>query len=329
MNKATSDHESKKTSYDIANQKVLVTGASGFLGSHLCDCLCKKGVEVHAVSRISRSSDAKSLRWWQHDLENIESVRDLFRNVKPEVIFHLSGYTTGSTSLDLVLPTFHSLLVSTINLLTVAAETGCHRIILMASLEEPQPAYTEVTPASPYAAAKWASSAYGRMLHKLYQVPVVLARPFMTYGPGQNIHKIIPSAILSLLQGQTPKLASGKRAVDWIYVKDVIEGLLTMVSIPDLEGCTIDLGSGTLVSIREVVNQLVNIANPSIQPSFGALPDRPVEQVRVADTALAYTKLGWQPTTSLKNGLEQTVDWYRERLRSSPKEVEDLFKLQV
>lgn len=329
MDKATSDNRPRSASLDIAAQKVLVTGASGFLGSHLCDRLCKEGAEVHAVSRRDRSAVAKSLCWWQSDLENIDSIRHLFQTVKPEVIFHLSGYTTGSANLDLVLPTFSSLLESTVNLLTVAAETGCDRIILMASLEEPQSGGTDIIPASPYAAAKWASSAYGRMFHKLYQVPIVLARPFMTYGPGQNPRKIIPSVTLSLLQEQTPKLASGRREVDWIYIDDVIEGLLAMVTLPGLEGNTIDLGSGMLVTIREVVSQIVNLTNSGIEPSFGALPDRPVEQVRVADTAFAYTKLGWKPTTSLEKGLAQTVDWYRDQLKSTSKQGEDFFKLQT
>jgi len=111
--------------------------------------------------------------------------------------------------------------VSTVNLLTVAANIGCRRIVLLASLEEPEPGHTDAAPASPYAAAKWTSGTYGRMFHKLYQTPVVLVRPFMTYGPRQDVR---PCYHL-LLQDQAPKPASGQRQVDWIYVDDVIEGL--------------------------------------------------------------------------------------------------------
>jgi len=114
--------------------------------------------------------------------------------------------------------------VSTVNLLTVAANIGCRRIVLLASLEEPEPGHTDAAPASPYAAAKWTSGTYGRMFHKLYQTPVVLVRPFMTHGPRQDVRKIIP-LLPSPLQDQAPKLASGQRQVDWIYVDDVIEGL--------------------------------------------------------------------------------------------------------
>ncbi len=301
----------------LSGKKVLITGASGFLGSHLCDRLCKNGQEVHAISRTERTSDRDSLQWWHGNMEDIEVVQNLFHTIKPDVVFHLSGVVTGAAGAELVLPTFNSLLVTAVNILTVAAKTGCDRVISIASLEEPEPGQNEATPISPYAAAKWASSAYSRMFHQLYQTPVVLVRPFMTYGPGQNVRKIIPSVTLSLLQSEPPKLASGQRQVDWIYVDDVISGMLAAAQVPHVEGCTFDLGSGALVSIRSVAQQLTNLVNPQIEPLFGALPDRPVEKVRVANTAYTYEKLGWQPVISLEAGLEHTVNWYRQRIAAT------------
>ena len=297
-----------------SGQKVLVTGASGFIGSHLCDRLSKDGAEVHAVSRTLRHTDPNTgIQWWQGKLEDIDTVRNILDPVKPEVIFHLASHVAGSRSLELVLPTLHSNLVSTVNLLTVATEIGCRRLVLIGSLEEPEPDHNQV-PCSPYAAAKSASSAYGRMFHELYQTPVVIARLFMVYGSGQqDRRKLIPYVTLSLLQGQAPKLSSGQRLVDWIYVDDVVDGLLVAAQAPNVEGCTVDLGSGILVSIRTVVQQLSNLVGAETQPLFGALPDRPMEQVRVANTTYSYDKLGWQPATSLERGLELTVDWYRKQ----------------
>lgn len=296
----------------LPGKRVLITGASGFLGSHLCDRLRKNGAQVHAVSRTVRNAASDSLQWWQGNMEDIEVVQNLFHTIKPHVIFHLSGHVTGAAGLEHVLPTFHSLLLSTVNILTVAAQVGCDRLVLIASLEEPEPGQNEAAPISPYAAAKWTGSAYGRMFHQLYQTPVVLVRPFMTYGPGQNERKIIPSVTLSLLRGEAPKLASGQRQVDWIYIDDVVEGMLAAALVPNVEGYTFDLGSGSLVSIRAVVEQLTKIVNPHIEPLFGTLPDRPVEKVRVANTTYAYDKLGWQPVISLERGLEYTVNWYKQ-----------------
>jgi len=167
---------------------------------------------------------------------------------------------------------------------------------------------------SPYAAAKWASSAYARMFHKLYQSPVVIVRIFMTYGPGQPINKLVPYVILSLLQEQSPRLSSGLRKIDWLYVNDVVDGILAAARASGVEGCTIDIGSGVLRPIHTVVQHLVNLIGPQAKPLFGALPYQPDEPVRVANTADAYNRLGWKPVTSLEKGLEQTVDWYRKQL---------------
>ena len=301
----------------LSGKRVLITGGSGFIGSHLCARLCENGAQVHAVSRTKQNAAGDSLQWWQGDMEDIETVQNLFHTIKPHIFFHLSGHVTGAADLELVLPTFHSLVVSTINVLSVAARMECDRIVLIASLEEPEPGQNETTPISPYAAAKWAGSAYGRMFQRLYQTPVVLVRPFMTYGPQQNERKIIPSVTLSLLQGNAPKLASGQRQVDWIYIDDVIEGMLAAALVPSVEGCTFDLGSGTLVSIRTMVQQLVKLVNPQIEPLFGALPDRPVEKVRLANTAYVCEKLGWQPVVSLEQGLEYTVNWYKQYLATA------------
>ncbi len=301
--------------HEMSGQRILVTGASGFIGSRLCLRLCRNGAEIHAVSRTRRAADTSCLRWWQGDLAEIQTVRNLFHTVKPQLIFHLAGNAAAARNLELVLPTFHANLVTTVNLLTVAAEEGCRRIVLTGSLEEPEAGHTGVTPSSPYAASKWASSAYGRIFHELYQTPTVIARVFMTYGPGQqDLRKLIPYVILSLLQEQAPKLTTGQREVDWIYVDDVVDGLVAVAQAPDVEGSTIDLGSGSLVPIRAVVEQLVKLVGSQVEPLFGALPNRPLEQVRAADTPYAYAKLGWKPLTSLEKGLEYTVDWYRRQL---------------
>jgi UDP-glucose 4-epimerase len=293
-------------------RKVLVTGASGFLGSHLTRRLLEQRVEVHAVSRRQRTTDSTSPRWWQADTADVAVARDLIGTVRPDLIYHFAGLSTAVPDLELVLPTLNSLLVSTVNILTAATETSRCRVVLAASLTEPQAGDAHPMPGSPYAAAKWASGGYARMFHQLYQLPVVMVRPFMTYGPGQDHRKIIPYLVLSLLRGEAPKLSSGYQQFDWIYIDDVVRGLLAAGDAPSVEGCTIDLGSGTLASVRTVAQKLTELMQPRSKPIFGALPDRPLERTRVADIAYAYAKLDWQPEISLDTGLTRTVAWYRE-----------------
>jgi nucleoside-diphosphate-sugar epimerase len=297
-----------------APQRVLITGGSGFLGSHLARRLGDRGMEVHAVSRSEHISASDYLRWWKGDMADFVQVRSILYEVKPDVVFHLSGLGTASRDCDLVLPTLQSLLISTVNILMIAKEISCARVVLAGSLQEPDPTSSEMTPRSPYAAAKWASAAYSRMFHDLYAVPTVVLRIFMTYGPGQNESKLIPYVILSLLKGIAPKVSSGQHLYDWVYVDDVIDGFLMAAQAPNVEGCTIDIGSGALVPIRAVVDQLVALTGSEVQPLFGALPDRPLEPVHAASLHDAYAKLGWKPRTPLSEGLKQTVRWYKTRL---------------
>jgi UDP-glucose 4-epimerase len=206
-------------------------------------------------------------------------------------------------------------LLSSINILISATDIGCERIILVGSQEEPDKDKTQVIPTSPYAAAKWSGSAYARMFHALYKTPVTIARLFMVYGPGQrDINKLIPYVTLSLLKGQAPELSSGQRLVDWIYVTDVVDGLLKIAQNQNSDGYTFDLGSGALVSIREIVHQLVRIINPDIKPLFGYIPDRPLEQVIVASIKDTYNAIGWKPVTPIDKGLDITVNWFKEQL---------------
>jgi nucleoside-diphosphate-sugar epimerase len=303
----------------LDGQRILVTGASGFIGSHLCLRLRHEGAEVHAVYRSRRPADLGDQHWWQADLADAAEVTKIIGKARPEVIFHLASHVKGAPGLEHVLPTFHSNLQSSVNLLTAAVEANCRRVVLTGSLAEPDVEKGETFPSAPYAAAKWASSGYARMFHALYKLPVLIARVFMVYGPGQvDLTKLVPYVILALLQGESPKITSGDRLVDWIYVSDVIDGFLALAEQPGIEGSTIDIGSGALVPIRDVVQQIVAIIDGVTRPEFGALPDRPMEPTRLAKTAETFASIGWKPQVSLREGLKRTVDWYRAELERSP-----------
>ena len=323
MNVDVLENETPKRLDRFSGKKVLVTGASGFIGSHLCRRLCRDGVEVNAISRAKHFHNADGLRWWQGDLSEMATVRSLLTAIKPDVIFHLAGYPMGARELDHVMPSFRRNLMCTVNVLTAAAEIGCRRIVLTGSLEEPAEGNPQVVPGSPYAVAKWAGSAYARMFHTLYHLPVVILRVFMVYGPAQqDCGKLIPYVILSLLREEAPKLSNGQRKVDWVYVEDVVEAFLAAAQAAGVEGTTIDVGSGALIPIRTVVESLVRLTNAQIKPLFGALPDRPFEQVRVANTARSNAMIGWKPAMPLEKGLQCTVDWYRRQLKNSSRIVQ-------
>ncbi len=237
-------------------------------------------------------------------------------DLKPMAVFHLAGAAGAQPDLQLVLPTMEGLIVSAVNILVAGTESGCGRIVMTGSLTEPARGEPAPIPSSPYAAAKWTSSAYARMFHSLYKTPTVVLTPFMTFGPCQDQSKLIPSVILALLRGESPRLSSGLWEVDWIFVEDIIDAFLAVLRTPDLEGGCFDLGTGIRRTVRSVVEQIALLMNVQAQPLFGVVPDRPSEPVRSADTGQAYQRLKWRAQTSLEEGLQQTIAWYATRARA-------------
>lgn len=296
--------------------KVLITGGSGFLGSYLCRRLIRLGAEVHATSRSHRASERGGPIWWHSDLSSIHHVRKLLTELRPTVVYHLAGAAGAKPDLELVLPAIEGLLISAVNVLVAGTEAGCRRIVMTGSLTEPIRGEHPPTPSSPYAAAKWASSAYARMFYSLYGTPCVVLTPFMTFGPAQDPNKIIPSVVLSLLRQQAPQLSSGLWEVDWIFVEDVIDAFITAAMAPEIEGECLDLGTGTKRTVRSVVEQIALLMKTATAPLFGILPDRPMEPVRSADTELTYQRLKWRAQTSLDDGLRQTIAWYASHSRA-------------
>lgn len=294
----------------VHGRRILVTGASGFIGTHLLDRLREQEAEIHAVSRRP-PADEGSVTWHQTDLTDLDAVRRVVAASSPDLVFHLAGETRAARTLELVLPTFQSNLLSTVNLLTAVAERDAARVVLTGSLEEAEPG--EPT-SSPYALSKSAARAYGELLQALVALPVVVLRVFMVYGPKQmDLRKLVPYVILSLLRGERPQLTSGRREVDWVYVGDVADAFLAAAAAEDVAAASVDVGSGRASSIRSLVLRLVELIEPRVEPDFEAVPDRPREQVRVADVEAAAAAIGWRPRVELDEGLAQTVSWYRDQ----------------
>jgi UDP-glucose 4-epimerase len=302
----------------LAGTRVLVTGASGLIGSHALRLLGPEA-DVIALSRspqVSRYGE----RWLRCDLSESGAIAGLLDSERPEVVIHLAGAVRGDRSLAAVTPTLRTNLVSTVELLEAATRIDSRRIVLSGSLlEEPARADAKTIPPSPYGASRWAGSAYGRMFHSLFGTPVVILRPSFAYGPGQERSKLIPHVITALLDDDSPRLSSGERLLDCVYAEDVARAYIAAATAPGVEGRTIDIGRGVLTSVRRIVQLIVEAVGPTAgRPVFGALPVRPLEQdvrVDVADTARV---LGWRATTDLEMGLRRTVEWFRDDARRRP-----------
>jgi nucleoside-diphosphate-sugar epimerase len=292
---------------------VLVTGASGFLGSRLVDRLRTEGATtIVCTTRALETTDDECVTWRPCDLTEPASVRELFVETRPTVVFHLASHVSGARDPENVNPTLGGNLVAAVNVLLASLVVESRRVVLAGSYEEPK---AGEPPRSPYAAAKAAATGYARMFASLYGLSTVVLRPAMIYGPGQrDVVKLIPYVTRCFLNGEVPALSSGHRPIDWVYVDDVVEAFVTAAVAPGLGGDVIDIGSGRLHTVAEIVRMLAVATDTTIEPRFGGMPDRAAEHVAAADTETARRVLGWTSITSLEEGLARTVDDVRATL---------------
>ncbi len=250
------------------------------------------------------------------DLRRREEVEVALARVRADLIFHLAGKVTARRDRELVIPMFEANAAGTVHLLAAALAIGCERFVLVGS-SEASGSETGVGASSPYEASKLVAETYGEMFYRLYGLPVVCVRLFLTYGPWQEPLKLIPYTILSVLRGETPLFTRGERVCDVIYVVDVVRGLLAASVAPaSVLGERIDLGTGKGIMVKELVETVVKMLDSPVSPVFGALPDRANERAGMADLGRTQSLLGWTPRWSLGEGLRETLMWYRQYAES-------------
>lgn len=287
--------------------RVLVTGATGFIGRHLLARLRGIGCTVHAATRHPDAELPDGVRRHVAELADAEAAARVVSAARPDVIVHLGGLVTGTREPDAVLPTLHANLLASVHLLDAAHRSGA-RLVMTGSVEENAPGPAT----SPYAAAKRAAAEYAGMYHRLWGVRATVLRLSMVYGPGpQEPRRLLPHVIDSALRGRAPRLSSGVRLVDWVYVDDVVDAVLK-AACADAAGAVLDIASGAPVSVRATVERVLGLMGSAVRPDFGALPDRPFDAPQLADIAPAFEVLGWQPSVTLDDGLRRTVRWQAE-----------------
>ncbi len=288
---------------------VLVTGATGFIGRALCGALEARGAHVHALSR-GGGRPLGAAKGIACDVAKARRLGRIAQRIQPRLVYHLAGHVTGSREPDAVASTFQSKLAGTVNLLLACRSLPDCRVVLAGSLEEPDA--MDPVPVSPYAAACAAAASYGALFHALYDQAVVHARLFMVYGPGDpNEARIVPYTIRRLLAAESPALGSGERPVDWIYIDDVVRGLVALGEAGSIRSGSLDFGTGRETSIRELALRIAHAIGDGPPIGFGARPDPPRERIRVADLAATRARLDWAPQVPLDEGIARTIAWMR------------------
>jgi len=288
-------------------------GATGFIGAHLAKALIAAGAEVCAASRsVNPSSPPISgATWTRCDASVPTQVADLFRLFKPEIVYHLTSDSHGGRELDLIPNSIRNDLTATVNVLTEAARIGGVRVVLAGSFEEPTGLSSEAVPSSPYAASKWASCGYARMISALHGLQVTILRLMMVYGPGQKDYKVIPYVIKQLHAGKAASLSSAERLLDWVYIDDVVEAFLYAGYKPWISSRSIDIGSGQLTRLRDALTTIGHLMKRPELLEFGAIGTRAMEREEASDNSKAELILGWRPSTSFEDGILKAIESYR------------------
>jgi len=311
----------------LENCPVFVTGGTGFIGSHLVARLLTEEAEVTALVR--NPDEIGRLEPYREQVTLVKG--DIFRGEtlalegtsSPKIVFHLAAYGV-ERPLDGVNDAINVNVRGTTNLLSLfAGKSGSNlQAFVYAGTAS---AYgigsglrsesDELSPPNYYAASKAAGWLFCKAFAEVHGVPVVGVRPFLAYGPNQGARRLIPYVVLSSLSGGDMKLTGGVQVRDFVYVGDVVEGILCAAKTPDAVGGMFNLGYGIGVSLRTVVQRIIELTGSTCRPLFGAVPYRKgeIRDLR-ADVSKSRQVLRWAAKTSLDDGLQQTIEWYRENL---------------
>lgn len=317
----------------LKGKRVLVTGAGGFIGSHVTEELARLGARVTAFVRYNSRNDwglveelpeeiRKEVEVVAGDLKDSDAVRNLCRD--KEVVFHLGALIAIPYSYQNPRDHVETNVIGTLNVMTAAYANDVERIVHTSTSEVYGTArYTPIDEnhplqaQSPYSASKIAADKIVESFHLSYELPVVTLRPFNTYGPRQSARAVIPTIISQALVGKEIRLGSLAPKRDFNYVKDTVRGFMTAAECDDAIGQTINIGSQKMISIGELAEKIGDLLGGGftiVHDEKRVRPEASEVMALMADVTKAKEILGWSPRTSLDEGLGITIEHIRENL---------------
>lgn len=299
--------------------KVLLTGATGFIGSHVARLLVANGVQVTAIikssterSRIADVVDA--IRIIPCDVGNREFLEPRLREDLPDVCIHLAwhGWSGPSLTADDNLVS----MAASLELVRTLISVGCPRFVGVGTCFEYDPAFSPMSETSPvkptdlYGVCKHELSAVAQALRAITSMSVAWARVFLVYGPFDDERRLVPSLVRSLLRGEPARMTRGEQVRDVVHVEDAASAIW-MIARSSHVG-PVNVASGVPVRVVDIAQSIAAIIGRADLLELGALPYRALEPpVLVADTTLLRHTIGWSQQFDLEAGLTQTVEWWR------------------
>jgi NAD dependent epimerase/dehydratase len=314
-----------------SNRRVLVTGAGGFIGSHLVERLVAEGATTRAFVRYTSNgtwgwldeSPAKTnVEVFAGDICDREVLGRAMRDV--DVVFHLAALIGIPYSYDAPASYVRTNIEGTLAVLQTAISTGVTRVVHTSTsevygsakrvpIDENHPLQTQ----SPYSASKAAADLMALSYHCSFGADVVTVRPFNTYGPRQSARAVIPAIITQALGGVPIRLGHLSPTRDFTFVEDTVDGFVRAAAADGVAGRTFNLGTGREISIADLVKTIQSLAGTNLPVVVDEARERPdaseVDRL-CADASAARAALGWTPAHDLIGGLSRTIDWMKEHL---------------
>lgn len=313
---------------------VLVTGGTGFVGSHLVHALVGLGAEVHVLHRPSSARGrlagvAERVTTWVGDLTDAQVMQEICAEIEPRTVYHLAadtGVRIADPELEAVRASLAQNVLGSIHLVLALRRTGSVRVLVrLGGVEEygrgPAPCREtqREAPVSPYSASQVAVTHYLQMLQPSLGFDALTLRPTLVYGPGQSEGFFVPSLIRACLAGRAFAMTTGTQVRDLVFVDDLVAALLSAARVTGLGGQVLNVGSNRFHRIVDVARTIVRLSASSSALEIGAVARRTneVEQLH-ADSTLAAERLGWRAETELETGLVATIAWYRAHPEGQP-----------
>jgi NAD dependent epimerase/dehydratase len=314
----------------IEGKKTLVTGAGGFIGSHLVEALVRMGAEVRVFVRYNSRGDlgllerlAREIKLgievFTGDLKDPEALRRPAKGC--ELVFHLGSLIAIPYSYINPMDFVQTNIVGTGNLLNACLGNNVEKIVhtstsevygtaIYCPIDEKHPLQAQ----SPYSATKIAADKLAESYYRAFGLPVAIARPFNTYGPRQSARAVIPTIILQALDGDKVVLGSVEPKRDFTYLEDTVSGLIEVAKSAQSIGEVINIGCGREISISELAQVILSVMGKEaaiLKEERRVRPEKSEVERLMCDNSKARKLLEWEPRISLKEGLIRTIDWFK------------------
>ena len=295
-------------------KKVLLTGATGFIGRHCLPLLKEGGFEVHAVSSKGRLEDLPADHWYQADLLDSEQASDLIARVCPTHLLHLAWFVVPGAYWTS--PENFRWIQASLNLLEAFSRHGGQRVVVAGTCAEYDWAYgycseqtTPLLPENVYGICKHALQILLDAFAEQAGIGAAWGRIFFLYGPHEPSDKLVASVVRSVLRGEPAPCSHGNQIRDFLYVKDVASAFVSLLQ-SDVRG-VVNIASGLPVSLKDVVNKIGEKLNRADLIRLGERPVSPSDPpLLVADARRLTEEVGWMPEFDLDVGLDQTIQWW-------------------